>query len=348
MEQEEHKRIRFPIWFRVVAAIVAVAILTSLAANGIVAVRIKAASESEAAINYLVDNTGYVNADTIGRLQDKLQILTEPQTLEDYYRLAGTQIAEEDYEGALGSIDACIALDDGSNQELHLDLLMKRGCLLVMLERDEEALAPLDQVLLEVPEQTDALLVKAQIYAKQEDMSNLVRTLEQYLGYEAGNTEIRLLLAQAMFSIEDYTGARNQYRKVLEGNEPLENETQIHYLYGLTCIQLGEFADAETYLTLALEKDSSLMGLHYYIGVCQMSREAYPEAVESFNAAIDQGSMLQLSHYSRGISGLMIDNYDTALLLGDLTYAAEYSGSDVDESISVQAAQLLQQLTEVG
>jgi hypothetical protein len=54
--------------------------------------------------------------------------------------------------------------------------------------------------------------------------------------------------------------------------------------------------------------------------------------------------MLQLSHYSRGVSGLMTENYDTKTVLGDLAFAAEYVGSDADETIASQAAQLLQQL----
>ena len=58
-----------------------------------------------------------------------------------------------------------------------------------------------------------------------------------------------------------------------------------------------------------------------------MSSEAYEEAIEYLNAAIENESMLQLSHYSRGISGLMIENYDAEIILGDLAFAAKYEGA---------------------
>lgn len=344
MEQSELRKFHTRIEIRIIAGIVAVAIFISVIANGLVAVRIKADLESEAATKYLVDNTGYVNADTVERIQEKLQTLSDPVSLEDYYRLAGTQIAEEDYQGALGSIEQCIKLDDGSNQELHLDLLMKKGCLLVMLERDAEALISLDQVISEAPAESDAYLVKAQIYAKQEDLPSLVQALERYLQYETGNAEIRELLAQAMFSMGDYAGAKAQYRYVLE--EPGENTdlTQMQYLYGLTCIQLEDFQDAEEALLLALQQDETLSGIHYYIGVCKMSNEAYSEAVEFLSVSIEKGSMLQLSRYSRGISGLMIKGYDLVQAKEDLKFAAEYAGSDADESVRIQAVQLLERL----
>lgn len=347
MEQSELRKFHTRIEIRIIAGIVAVAIFISVIANGLVAVRIKADLESEAATKYLVDNTGYVNADTVERIQEKLQTLSDPVSLEDYYRLAGTQIAEEDYQGALGSIEQCIKLDDGSNQELHLDLLMKKGCLLVMLERDAEALISLDQVISEAPAESDAYLVKAQIYAKQEDLPNLVQALEWYLKYETGNAEIRELLAQAMFSMGDYAGAKAQYRYVLE--EPGENTdlTQMQYLYGLTCIQLEDFQDAEEALLLALQQDETLSGIHYYIGVCKMSNEAYSEAVEFLSVSIEKGSMPQLSRYSRGISGLMTEGYDLVQAKEDLKFAAEYAGSDADESVRIQAVQLLERLAGI-
>lgn len=346
MEQPLPKKFHTRIEIRIIAGIVAVALIISLVANAAVVVRIKADDETDAAMNYLVDKTGYVNAGTVDRIQEKLKTLSAPEALEDYYRLAGTQIAEEDYAGALQSIEQCIALDDGSNRELHLDLLMKQACLLIMLDRGAEALAPLDLVLQLKPDYADALLIKAQVYEEQQDIPNLVKTLDQYLEYESDNTELRVLLAQAMFSIEDYDGAMKQYRKILDSGETDLDMTEIQYLYGLTCIQTGAFTEAEESLLKALETDDALDGIYYYIGVCQMSREAFDEAVEFFSKAIEKNSMLQLSHYCRGVSGLMVEGYDMAVIIADLKLAAEYTGSDADMSVRTQAAELLRQLTE--
>ncbi len=331
---------------RVIAGVLAFAMVLSLFASGFVHVRIKPGSSDKAATNYLVDNTQYVGLNTLERLQEKFQNLSGPVSLEDYYRLAGIQIAEKDYAGALGSIEKCIKLENGSSKELHLDLLLKHGCLLVLLERYDEALISLNQVLKEAPDTADAILVKAQIYATRQDINSLIPTLEQYLQIESGSTEIRLLLAQAMFSTEDFEGAAEQYLKLLESEDKLEEPSKYHYLYGLTCIQLSDFLSAQEHLLIALDSGNSYDDIHYYIGLCYMSSGAYIEAIEYLNTAIENESMLQLSHYSRGISGLMIENYDAEIILGDLAFAAKYEGADADESISSQAAQLLKQLED--
>ena len=347
-ETEKKKRFHTPLWFRITAGIVAFAILVSLVANAAVAVRIELGDDPEAAVSYLVGNTGYVNAGVVERLEDKVQTLSEPVTLEDYYRLAGTQIAQEDYQGALQSIEQCIQLEDGTDQALHIDLLMKKGCLLVMLGRDADALIPLDLVLGEVPGYADALLVKAQIYAQQQDMGALIPTLEAYLETNTHDHEIRKLLAQTMFSVENYTGARDQYRKLLELSAPEEDMTQIRYLHGLACVQTGDMQEAEESFLIALEKDASLDGIHYYIGVCQMSREAYAEAVDNLTVAVDSGSLIQLSRYSRGVCGLMIEGYDLELAVEDIVFAAEYDQPDADPAVTQQAADLLAYLISLA
>jgi tetratricopeptide (TPR) repeat protein len=344
LEKAESMKFYKKPWTRVIAGILAVAMLSLLLANSLVVVRIKADSSTEAATNYLVDNTQYVHSDTLDRLQEKFRNLSEPTSLEDHYRMASIQIAEENYKGALTSIEQCIKQEDGSDRKLHQDLLLKQGCLLVLLERYSEALVPLDQVLLEAPDTLDALLVKAQIYATQQDIENLIRTLEQYLEIESDNLEIRHLLAQTLFSTEDYAGAEEQYRTILESEDELSDPSEYHYLYGLTCIQLSDFSTAQEHLIQALNSGKSYEGIHYYIGLCCMSNGAYAEAIEYLDTSIENESMLQLSHYSRGVSGLMTENYDTKTVLGDLAFAAEYVGSDADETIASQAAQLLQQL----
>ena len=121
------RKLRFPLWICITAGIVAFAIIVSLTANAAVAVRRKLGEDPEAAVSYLVGKTDHVNAGTVDRLREKLQTLEDPVTLEDHYRLAGTQIAEEEYAAALGSIERCIALDDRSNEALSIDLLMKKG-----------------------------------------------------------------------------------------------------------------------------------------------------------------------------------------------------------------------------
>lgn len=345
MENTVPKKQYYSTPLRIIAAVLTVALLLSMTANGLTRVRIRPGEKTEAATNYLVDNTGYVNEGRADRLQDKLQTFGEPTELEDYYRLAGTQIAEEDYSGALESIEACLARDPETDPALTQDLLMKKGCLMVLLENYPEALTALDQVIEMDPSHSDAFLVKAQIYAQQEDMLLLTQALEGYLNLCPEDGEIRLVLAQTYFTLEWFEMARDQYGLLQNDPNVLEEPGQIQYLYALTNIQLGDFVQAEESLLEALSLNEQLDGIYYYLGVCQMAREAYAEAVDNLTRSLEKGSMVQLSSYSRGVCGLVIPDYDLTVALTDLQSAAEYTKEDVDPAISKQAANLITQLT---
>ncbi len=346
MQGSAPEKKRYSLSIRIIAGVLAASLLLGLSANGFVRVRIQEGESSEAATNYLVENTDYVSKGTQERLKEKLQTLTSPSVLEDYYRLAGTQIAEENYPAALESIEACIELDPQLDPALTLDLLMKQGCLLVLLEQYDRALTALETVSTLAPGYGEAYLVKAQIHAQRNEAVQLAETLDVYLSLAPEDSQIRLVLAQTWFSLEQFQKARTEYRTLLEA-ETLENRAQIQYLYALTEIQLGGFAEAEENLTAAGSQSPELEGLFYYLGVCQMAREAYQEAAENLTKSIEGGSMVQLSHYSRGVCGLVLEGYDVMLALEDLQKAADYAGADRDPSISQQADALLEQLLNI-
>ena len=92
MKQEKR---RLKPWVRWAAAFLALAFAFTFGAQSWITVKISA-EESNAAKTYLAQQTDYVNASQLERLRTKLQTLTRPDGLEDYYRLAETHIAAEE------------------------------------------------------------------------------------------------------------------------------------------------------------------------------------------------------------------------------------------------------------
>ena len=135
--------------------------------------------------------------------------------LEDYYRLAGTQIADASYEEALVSIEKCIELYPGGDDSLYVDLILKRSCLLVLLLREEEALEALDLVLKHQPDHADAYLIKAQIYAERVDLEPLADALSGYLTYRPEDYSIHLVYAQTLFELQRFDEAISEYQLLL-------------------------------------------------------------------------------------------------------------------------------------
>jgi tetratricopeptide (TPR) repeat protein len=348
-DQETKRKSRFydKPWIRITALILALSMIFSIWANGAIHVRIQRGEDMDAATNYLVDNTDYVNQGDLQRFQEKLLAYQQATQLEDYYRLAGTQIAAEQYDEALASIESCLELYPGGDDALYVDLLLKRACLLVLLLREEEALTALDKVLEQQPDHADAYLIKAQIYAERQQLEPLMEALAVYLEHRPEEYTIRMVYAQSLFELQHFEEAAEEYQKLLEENTGQLGENELWYLLGLTQLQLNDYAQCEEALEKAKVGDPGLEGLDYYIGICQMSREAYTEAVESFTAAIEAGSMLQHCHYSRGVCRLMLGDQFIESAQEDLVYASGYDGADADANVKLQADDLLAELQGV-
>ena len=327
------------IWTKIITGILIVALVgTGILSSMATVTIVKSKEKTEAAVNYLVDSSKYVKENKVERMADVLSTVGSEKTLEDYYTLAATQIASEDYRSAAESISKCLELYGKQNDKLYLDLLMKQGCIYVMLADYDKALKYLDMALAVDPRSTDAYLIKAQIYSQKGDLASLAASLESYLAIKPNDDEIRKLLAQTKFLQADYKEATSEYTKILQN----KNDPQILYLNGLTEIQLGDFINAESQLTEAIQQNDSYDGIYYYRGVCRMSNEDYTEAIADFTASISKNSMSQASYYTRGVCSLMTENYNYDSVVSDLNTAASGPAADVTK----QAQDLLQKLKD--
>jgi tetratricopeptide (TPR) repeat protein len=313
----------------------------SIWANGAIQIRIQARSDQDAAGQYLVDNTEYVQSGELGRLGEKVQTYLPPTSLEDYYRLAGTQIGAGEYAEALVSVDTCLELYAGEDETLYLDLLLKRGCLHVLLGQYEQAVEALEQVLLEDPAQADAYLVLAQIYSELGNYQGLIPVLGEYLKLKPQDNDIRVVLAQVLFQIGEYRLAIEEYEHLKQQEDMKETLDQIQFLEALAYIQLADYTVAKELLLQISDADAAIEGKNYYLGICYLSEEDYEAGETCFTASLEAGEMIQLSSYSRAVCRLMKEEFDYESALADLENAIAYSEADLDPAITEQAQGLL-------
>ena len=303
----------------------------------------------EAAVNYLFNNTDFINGNSFQRLSSVLGTLGEQHTLHEYYSLASTYIAREQYDMALITVDKCIELFNDEGEELLLDLWLKKGCLHVMLNEYAEAITALDEVLEINASIPDAYLVKAQVYASLELYQDMCENLERYLFFAPDDEAVALLLTQTREELAKSTETVNLPSDQSNLPQPtVDNE----YLKGLYAMQDGDYELAEAALSKAI-LDSDYEGVYYYRGVCRLSLEDYGGAVADFTVSISKDAMVYSSYYNRGISLIMTDEYEKGL--ADINYAYEFSEDPVvkgkAESFLIQLevaqneAQLAQYLT---
>jgi len=151
--------------------------------------------------------------------------------------------------------------------------------LLARLEQDwrraESFLLP---VLERSPEDVRAIMLWTQLQLDQ-SLPNPLQRLEDGVAAFPANQELRLQYARLLGSEGDYTGAREQFALLLEVDP---SNPELLSTAALLDFEL-EFFDAaqlkfEQLIALGERPDEA----HYYIGRIEMSRDRYPEAIESF------------------------------------------------------------------
>lgn len=151
--------------------------------------------------------------------------------------------------------------------------------LLARLEQDwrraESFLLP---VLERSPEDVRAIMLWTQLQLDQ-SLPNPLQRLEDAVAAFPANQELRLQYARLLGSEGDYTGAREQFALLLEVDP---SNPELLSTAALLDFEL-EFFDAaqlkfEQLIALGERPDEA----HYYIGRIEMSRDRYPEAIESF------------------------------------------------------------------
>ena len=151
--------------------------------------------------------------------------------------------------------------------------------LLARLEQDwrraESFLLP---VLERSPEDVRAIMLWTQLQLDQA-VPNPLQRLEDAVAAFPANQELRLQYARLLGSEGDYTGAREQFALLLEVDP---TNPELLSTAALLDFEL-EFFDAaqlkfEQLIALGERPDEA----HYYIGRIEMSRDRYPEAIESF------------------------------------------------------------------
>jgi len=271
-----------------------------------------------------------------------------------YYR-GVSRLALQDYEGAIEDFSASIehgAMVQSSHYnrgiariladiyEPGLEDIVSASQMdedMGIREQAEQFLAEVDKA--EADANQIAHLLKAQACAEQSDYTGMCESLELYLDKAPDDIEVRVMLAQARFANGEFAAALEQYGMILQHDKTAENV----FLYGLTALQLSNFALAEETITEAIILDDGIEGMYYYRGVCRLSLEKYETAEADFTRSIIRGEFIHSCHFNRGISLLMQDK--TQQGLPDVKLAAEMTE---DPEVKEQAEQLLRELRASG
>lgn len=266
-----------------------------------------------------------------------------------YYEMASALIAQAEYEKALPYVDECTKLiTKETNPDEYVDLMIKKGCLLTLLGREDEAIDPLNEVLGIKPDTKDVYMVLAQIYYDKGDFNKLGETLEAYLKIAPDDVDMRVTYAQSLYSTGDLEDAEKQFDIVEQSltKEDEEMTNEVKHFKMLIDLQKGDFENAYEKLCEMDGLEDKYPDIYMNKGLCKMSLGEYDEAAEFYTTSIEKGQQVQYCYYTRGICELTGDKPDYEAAYNDLKMAVEYEGEDRDEETSELAKEILEQAFE--
>lgn len=331
------------VWLRILAAFLAIAMVVSYLATALTDIRI-ALDASDAASRYLVDSTEYVNAGQKERFAKLIHSFVGAEDIDDYYTKASIRIGSGKYEDALYYVDKCLELSSPVRyRETYIDVLTKKGCLLTLLNRNEEAIEALELALETEPTLSDAYLVLAQIYLNLNETDKLEKTLGDYLEIAPDDLDMRVTYMQTLAAEGKDEEATKQGMMVVEdANSTVEQRDDCYYTMALKSLQKEDFENALNSLEKVVDQSGKYNDLYYDKGICYLSMGDMEKAKDSFTESIDKKMSLQNCYYSRAVTEFAMEEADYQAAYLDLIAARDYEGEDRNEETVTMAEEFLE------
>ena len=313
------RRITKPVtWIkRFTAIILVVVLLSAIGLSQSVQVSIQrqsyAANNLSGAINALMDTTGYLEKSTPERMLELLGASLSPREQMEYaYTMASVHIGREEYAEALKYMDQSIKLYTEKDPGILSELWFKKGCLLTLTDKDDEALSALDFALKIKPDLANAHYVKMQIHVKQGNMAQAVQDVEMYSRLTGGES-MTAVQGDLYAAQEIYLEAVTAYDKALMADS--ENWHAL-FMRGLSHLQLGNYDLSLKDFSRCIEYGQEMAMSRYYRGVLLLNQGDYVGAEADFDAALSTekpGYAMMELWFNRGVSRMAQGELESAL-----------------------------------
>lgn len=302
-----------------------------------------AANASDAAVRYLAESTDYVNSNRTERFTDLVRSFRRTDDIDNYYLQASIKIGAAKYEDALFYINKCLDMSSPIQyRETYLDALTKKGCLLTLLGRDDEAVEALKLAIKTESGLSDVYLVLAQIYLNNNEVSELEETLAGYLEIVPDDLDMRVTYMQTLAAEGKDEEASKQGLMVIEDSNSTDQQKEdCYYVIAINQFKQEDFEQAALNLEKVIDQEGKYTDLYYDKGICYLSLGELQRAKDAFTESIDKGMSVQNCYYSRGVTEFTLDDADYEAAYKDLVEARDYQGEDRDEETAAMAKELL-------
>ena len=272
-----------------------------------------AANSLSGAVNALVDSTQYLEKSAPERMLQLLGASLSPRENMEYaYTMASVHIGREEYPKALDYLEQTISLYTGNSPQILTELWFKKGCLLTLTDRDDDALTALDYALAISPDLADAHYVKMQIHVKQGNLAQAVQDVEMYRRLTKGE-DITAVQGDLYAAQEIYHEAVAAYDKALAADP---DNWHALFMRGLSHLQLGDHEKSLSDFSRCIDHGQEAAMSRYYRGVLLLGAKDYIAAEADFDVAMQSelpGVVLMELWFNRGVSRMAQGKFVLAL-----------------------------------
>ena len=337
---EKTKDRKYGILIRVIAAILVIAMISSVLVYYQTDVTVNPQQEENKAVRLaarqLLADNDYANASRLERMSEYTRnLLRIKNSTASYQRAAEIEIAEGDYQAAISLTAKAIEAYSGHDAEEEAELYFQMGYLHVMENEYENAMKWLN-LGLELKDSPEARLVRAQVRLnlKELDTDAALEDVVAYMNMAEDAGENLPDLINVYEAAGDYRTAAIMYTRLLETNP--DPDYYLHRAYCYVSMAQAEqdpsemgnaVADREAY-EQAGGKD--LATADVMLGIGWMRMERYPEAGKSFIAALNEGYKDPESlYYYIVLCSYVSENFAQACTYGDQMIERISRGEDL-------------------
>lgn len=250
------------------------------------------------------------------------ETLSEAQKASAYSTLYSLSMMKGEYQDALDYAEKSLALDDVLDDAARADLLLKKGYVLIYLERSEEAMACLDQSLALAPNTADAMLLKTQLLIAGGDAEGAFAQAAAYIAAFPDDTSVYYTMGDLFGASGAFEQAARAYTLYLE--KTAVPEALAYQLRGQYYLQTGRYQEAEADLTKYLDgAQDGAAHARYLRAIARMQMGDYAGAEADLTLCCDAMDAAQAgeafdadvlnSFYYRGIARMQLKRYAEAI-----------------------------------
>lgn len=248
----------------------------------------------------------------------------DSQKLDTNYALALAYIGKEDYDKAMGYLEACLQnCDENSAPEVYADVHLKIACVYTIRQDYEKALTELDEAIRVKPDLSEAYLVKTQVHSDLGEYESAAAALQQYIDL-TGDKSLYEVKAEIYSAVGNVDKALESYKLFAQNSS--ENDLEAAYKTAIYDMDKGLYENAIKEFAACLKDTTYGPSSIYNTGVCYMRMEEYEKALEFLTQVTDQD--FDGVKYNIGVCSMLLDKIEDAIAAFTASYEKESYQAD--------------------